>query len=308
MNAGTDLARDIQTGFLNRLSLTPVRGVALDHRPARRRRRRRARPGDGLHRRRLRRRRAPGLRRRRRGHAAPASPSRSRSPSARVGPSWRSAPARARRSRGSSRCCSSSCSISSMNFPRNLIEADWFRWAATVNPVSYLIEGIRSLIIEGWNGEALGARLRDHRRRCWSGALALSLVRPPREDDPHVTRDFRNVAFAVGWRTIHNVLHNPSLLFPGLIFPLLNFAAFAGGLSRLRHLDGLRLRARLRGLPVLLRAAPVGRVRRRLHRLRDRARLRVRLLAAADARRRAAQRDHRRLRDRRAHALDPDPP
>jgi len=29
MNAGTDLARDIQTGFLNRLSLTPVRGVAL---------------------------------------------------------------------------------------------------------------------------------------------------------------------------------------------------------------------------------------------------------------------------------------
>jgi ABC-2 type transport system permease protein len=46
--------------------------------------------------------------------------------------------------------------ISSMNFPRNLIEADWFRWLATVNPVSYLIEGIRSLIIQGWNGEALG--------------------------------------------------------------------------------------------------------------------------------------------------------
>jgi len=46
--------------------------------------------------------------------------------------------------------------ISSMNFPRNLIEADWFRWLANVNPVSYLIEGIRSLIIEGWNGEAIG--------------------------------------------------------------------------------------------------------------------------------------------------------
>ena len=29
MNAGTDLARDIETGFLNRLSLTPMRGVAL---------------------------------------------------------------------------------------------------------------------------------------------------------------------------------------------------------------------------------------------------------------------------------------
>ena len=49
---------------------------------------------------------------------------------------------------------------------------------------------------------------------------------------------FRSVAFAVGWRTIHNVLHNPSLLFPGLVFPLLNFAAFAGGLSRLRHVPG----------------------------------------------------------------------
>ena len=29
MNAGTDLARDIQTGFLNRLALTPMRSVAL---------------------------------------------------------------------------------------------------------------------------------------------------------------------------------------------------------------------------------------------------------------------------------------
>ncbi len=29
MNAGTDLARDIETGFLNRLALTPLRGVAL---------------------------------------------------------------------------------------------------------------------------------------------------------------------------------------------------------------------------------------------------------------------------------------
>ncbi len=29
MNAGTDLARDIQNGFLNRLALTPMRGSAL---------------------------------------------------------------------------------------------------------------------------------------------------------------------------------------------------------------------------------------------------------------------------------------
>jgi ABC-2 type transport system permease protein len=53
-----------------------------------------------------------------------------------------------------------------------------------------------------------------------------------------VIRDFRNVSLAVAWRTIHNVFHNPSLLIPGMIFPLLNFVAFAGGLSRLRHVPG----------------------------------------------------------------------
>jgi ABC-2 type transport system permease protein len=45
--------------------------------------------------------------------------------------------------------------LSSMNTPRNLIGVDWFRAVATVNPVSYLIECVRSLIITGWNGEAL---------------------------------------------------------------------------------------------------------------------------------------------------------
>ena len=46
--------------------------------------------------------------------------------------------------------------LSSMNMPRNLIEVTWFRDVATANPVSYLIEGIRSLIITGWDGETLG--------------------------------------------------------------------------------------------------------------------------------------------------------
>jgi ABC-2 type transport system permease protein len=46
--------------------------------------------------------------------------------------------------------------LSSMNMPRNLIEVDWFRDVATANPVSYLIEGIRSLIISGWEAETLG--------------------------------------------------------------------------------------------------------------------------------------------------------
>jgi ABC-2 type transport system permease protein len=45
--------------------------------------------------------------------------------------------------------------ISSMNTPRNLIAVHWFKIAATINPVSYLIEGVRSLIITGWDGTAL---------------------------------------------------------------------------------------------------------------------------------------------------------
>ena len=45
--------------------------------------------------------------------------------------------------------------ISSMNAPRNLIGVDWFRRAATLNPVSYMIECVRSLIIVGWDPEAL---------------------------------------------------------------------------------------------------------------------------------------------------------
>jgi ABC-2 type transport system permease protein len=45
--------------------------------------------------------------------------------------------------------------ISSMNIPRNLMDTTWFRWCATVNPVSYLIEAVRSLIITGWDARAL---------------------------------------------------------------------------------------------------------------------------------------------------------
>ena len=45
--------------------------------------------------------------------------------------------------------------ISSMNIPRNLMTTTWFRWFATINPVSYLIEGVRSLVITGWDAQAL---------------------------------------------------------------------------------------------------------------------------------------------------------
>src|SRR5207253_3948822 len=50
--------------------------------------------------------------------------------------------------------------ISSMNIPRNLIATTWFRDAATANPVSYLLECVRSLIITGRDGEPLGLGLR----------------------------------------------------------------------------------------------------------------------------------------------------
>ncbi len=45
--------------------------------------------------------------------------------------------------------------MSSMSLPRDLIQTDWFRTVATYNPVSYMIEGLRSLLITGWDLEAL---------------------------------------------------------------------------------------------------------------------------------------------------------
>jgi ABC-2 type transport system permease protein len=45
--------------------------------------------------------------------------------------------------------------LSSSSLPRNLIQVDWFRTVATYNPFSYLIEGMRSLIISGWDTAAL---------------------------------------------------------------------------------------------------------------------------------------------------------
>jgi ABC-2 type transport system permease protein len=45
--------------------------------------------------------------------------------------------------------------LSSQSLPRELIEQDWFRTIATWNPVSYMLEGIRSVVITGWDGQAL---------------------------------------------------------------------------------------------------------------------------------------------------------
>ena len=45
--------------------------------------------------------------------------------------------------------------LSSAFFPRDLIEQDWFATIATYNPVSYMVEGLRSLVIAGWDAQAL---------------------------------------------------------------------------------------------------------------------------------------------------------
>jgi ABC-2 type transport system permease protein len=46
--------------------------------------------------------------------------------------------------------------LSSVNMPRDLIEVNWFKTVATINPVSYMAEGSRSLIIASWDWVALG--------------------------------------------------------------------------------------------------------------------------------------------------------
>jgi ABC-2 type transport system permease protein len=61
--------------------------------------------------------------------------------------------------------------LSSMSLPRDLIETDWFRTVATYNPVSYMVEGLRSLLITGWDGEALALGF-----GCALGILAIGLI------------------------------------------------------------------------------------------------------------------------------------
>lgn len=155
MNAGTDLARDIQTGFLNRLSLTPMRGIALLA----------GQLGGvvtmgviqaavylsvGL---------AVGVR--------PASGALGVLVlfgfAVLVSLGFGALGAFAALRTGSGEAVQSIFPaffvflfISSMNIPRNLIAVSWFRDVATANPVSYLIECVRSLIITGWDGQALG--------------------------------------------------------------------------------------------------------------------------------------------------------
>lgn len=154
MNAGTDLARDIQTGFLNRLSLTPMRGIAVLA----------GQLGGAL---------TLGLVQAAVylgvGLAVGVRPK-----SGVLGVlvlfvfalfvtlAFGALGAFAALRTGSGEAVQSLFPaffvflfISSMNIPRNLIDQTWFRDLATANPVSYLLECVRSLIITGWDGQAL---------------------------------------------------------------------------------------------------------------------------------------------------------
>ena len=154
MNAGTDLARDIQTGFLNRLTLTPMRGIAVL-----------AGQLGGimvlgflqavvyL---------AVGLIIGVRLASGPAGVLVLFAFALLVTLAFGALGAFAALRTGSGEAVQSLFPvffvflfISSMNMPRNLIEATWFRDLATANPVSYLLECVRSLIITGWDGQAL---------------------------------------------------------------------------------------------------------------------------------------------------------
>ncbi len=126
--------------------------------------------------------------------------------------------------------------LSSMSLPRDLIETDWFRTVATYNPVSYMLEGIRSLVIEGWDGEALALGV-----ACAGGVAVVALTLASRALRTRMARGmraFRSVALAVAWRSAHNYFTNPAMVVPGLLFPMFFFVAFAGGLSRVDQVPG----------------------------------------------------------------------
>ena len=51
-----------------------------------------------------------------------------------------------------------------------------------------------------------------------------------------------SVALGLAWRQLTILRKNPSLFIPPMLFPLMNFVAFAGGLSRLRHVPGFEFK------------------------------------------------------------------
>ena len=178
--------------------------------------------------------------------------------------------------------------LSSSSLPRNLIKVEWFRDIATYNPISYLIEGMRSLVISGLERAGAGARVRLLLR---AGA-DLARARATRDELEAGTQHEALPLRRARGRLALDPQHGRQ---PGDHRALGDLPAVLPGGLRGRALAHqrcaeLRLQAGLHVLPVHLRLPSVGRLRRRLHGLRRRARLPVglRAQAAAVARRGAA--------------------
>ena len=121
--------------------------------------------------------------------------------------------------------------LSSSSLPRNLIKASWFREVATYNPISLSPRGASEPGHHrlGCPGAGAGIRVRDCAPRGFPGALAH---RDEDEAGPEMRR-FLSVVQGVAWRSIHNTIVNPAILVPSIVFPLFFLIAFAGGLSRI---------------------------------------------------------------------------
>lgn len=62
--------------------------------------------------------------------------------------------------------------LSSALMPRELIDVRWFEIVAAINPISYLVEAFRSLFLDGWDAGALAAGA------AMSAAIALAAGLP----------------------------------------------------------------------------------------------------------------------------------
>ena len=104
--------------------------------------------------------------------------------------------------------------LSSMALPRDLIENDWFQTVATYNPVSYMLEGIRSLVISGWDAEAIALGF-----ACAGGVAAGGapggLLGAADADGAHMSRSGFYVGGAGGGLAQHpQLLHQPGVRDP----------------------------------------------------------------------------------------------
>jgi ABC-2 type transport system permease protein len=150
MNSGTDLARDIETGFLNRLALTPLRGAALL---------------SGLlagsfllgvvqaivYL-------AVGLLAGAELAAGPAGALVILALSVSITVAFGTIGLFAALRFGSGEAVQGLFPVffvflflSAMALPLDLLTTDWFHTIASINPITYLLEAFRSLLIEGWN-------------------------------------------------------------------------------------------------------------------------------------------------------------